>query len=189
MARGRKPIDIDPQELQSAIFDVESRLKPTNRTQLWKMVSETEWAEKHVPPILAQTAMIKAEKFELVMSTPKGNRGRTKGSGPVKGAGTRKERKYKDSAIPEIKEQFGQLGKKAVDAVLAGKVRAAVKCFCWDCMGGSKKQVSLCESYTCPLWPHRPWQHTSKPKKKVKATPKPKADMPETTKHELPMVS
>jgi hypothetical protein len=42
-------------------------------------------------------------------------------------------------------------------------LRAAITCFCWECMGESRKEVSECEGIVgqdkkCPLWRVRPWQ-------------------------------
>lgn len=34
----------------------------------------------------------------------------------------------------------------------------AIRAYCWDCVGGSRTEVTLCPSTNCPLWLHRPWQ-------------------------------
>jgi hypothetical protein len=40
---------------------------------------------------------------------------------------------------------------------------AAVKLFCFECVGGVRADVRDCTSQSCPLYPHRPYQiRTSK---------------------------
>lgn len=33
----------------------------------------------------------------------------------------------------------------------------AIKAMCYDCAGGSKTEVTLCQVTKCPLYNHRPW--------------------------------
>lgn len=151
---GRKPLDIDLTLLQKIISEVETGDdKPDTRAKLWKAV-----AERYPLKVSAQTLMMKAEKNNLAVSTPKGARGYKLKEARAKATKDRRPRKFLKNAEPEVKERFSQLGTNLVDKLLAGNLKAAVKSFCWDCCGGSKKEVSLCTAYSCPLWPHRPWQ-------------------------------
>jgi hypothetical protein len=34
---------------------------------------------------------------------------------------------------------------------------SAIKAKCLDCASFERKEVALCEAYTCPLWEHRPY--------------------------------
>lgn len=34
----------------------------------------------------------------------------------------------------------------------------AIRAMCYDCAGGSKTEVTLCQVIKCPLYTHRPWQ-------------------------------
>lgn len=45
---------------------------------------------------------------------------------------------------------------KARGADFEGSRTNAIHLFCYQCMGGSKKDAGGCESYTCPLWQYRP---------------------------------
>ena len=49
------------------------------------------------------------------------------------------------------------------DRAVSGKsLRAAVNAFCLECVYWQRKEVRLCTSLPCPLWPYRPYQGTSK---------------------------
>ena len=46
-----------------------------------------------------------------------------------------------------------------------GSLRGSINCFCWECMGESRKDVSECSGIIgsdkkCPLWHVRPWQRS-----------------------------
>ena len=44
------------------------------------------------------------------------------------------------------------------DVAMTGKSRrAAMHAFCLDCTGWDRKEVRLCTSYACPLFPYRPY--------------------------------
>lgn len=159
--RGRKAIEVNRDELQNVVNQIESADNPPkNRTQLWERVSATDWAM--AIKLSPQVAMNKANLYEIDIKTPKGARGRIKGAGPVKNAGKRKIRSYTPAGEKEIRTEFESLGSKTVKSILSGKIRAAVKAFCYQCMGESKKEVRLCTAYGCPLWIHRPYQNNER---------------------------
>jgi hypothetical protein len=51
----------------------------------------------------------------------------------------------------------------AVYAGIATRARssraAAVRLFCLQCVGYTRKDVTNCTAPKCPLYPHRPYQH------------------------------
>jgi len=51
----------------------------------------------------------------------------------------------------EIKEKHGRLAQSATRS-------AAIKLFCIECMGGSRKDAANCETQDCFLWKFRPGQ-------------------------------
>lgn len=163
MVRGRKPFVIDKDELQTVITAIEEgENPPDNRTRLWAAVASTSWALRQGKNGLSpQMAMLKAKDFGLQIKTPVGQRGRSKGTGPVPNSGKRKRKRFLPEAEPLVKKKFSQLGEKVVERLCDGKISAAVKAMCWDCSGGSKAEVARCACETCPLWPHRPWRKAS----------------------------
>lgn len=164
MARGRKAIEISPAEFQEVINRIEANDKPTTRSQLWKLVEETEWAKTRQPRALtAQVAMIKATKLGIQFLTPKGERGRQKGQGLPEQArealrGPRKRRTAPPAIIAQWKRECPPSLHNAIDKAGGGDIREAVKVKCFDCSGGQKKEVTLCPSTDCPLHAFRPWQ-------------------------------
>ncbi len=40
----------------------------------------------------------------------------------------------------------------------AKSLRLAINANCFDCVGGSRTEVTRCEITDCPLWNVRPWQ-------------------------------
>jgi hypothetical protein len=159
MPRGRPTTELDKDEFQKVVADIELKLTPTNRTQLWNFVAASDWAMTRKPRALsAQVAMLKAEKLGIVITTPKGNRGKVKGCEPPANAGKRRKRSFPLDVIENVKTEYSALGEKSLAKLLDGELRAAIKAMCWNCSGRSKKEVSLCEIRNCPLWPNRPWQ-------------------------------
>jgi hypothetical protein len=43
-------------------------------------------------------------------------------------------------------------------AYLGGSRTDAVKAKCLDCSNWTRKEITLCQVDTCPLWPYRPYQ-------------------------------
>lgn len=164
---GRKPLDIDLELLQKIISEIEAGdSPPKTRTELWKAV-----AARYPIKVSPQTLMMKAEKNNFSIATPKGIRGTSLTEARASIKNKRRPRKFLKGAEPEVREKFERLGENTVEKLLAGNLKAAVKAFCWDCMGESKKEVSLCASYSCPMWPHRPWQQQASPVEEKKLFP------------------
>ena len=45
-----------------------------------------------------------------------------------------------------------------VKAMRGRSVASAVKAFCLECMGWSRREVKACTAQACPLYPYRPFQ-------------------------------
>ena len=43
-------------------------------------------------------------------------------------------------------------------AVTGRSRRMAVRSFCLECMGWSKREAQACNTISCPLWPYRPYR-------------------------------
>jgi hypothetical protein len=157
MTRGRKPIIIDKSELEEQIREVEEKFYPKNRAELWKLVSETDWAKYH--NYKPATLCNKAKQFEIKINTAKGLKGDITN---IKNPGNRRKR----LVVIENPEYWHQkydksLGEATVNKFLEGNHRAAMKIKCFDCSGNSKKNVSNCPITTCSLWHSRPWKKSS----------------------------
>jgi len=158
--RGRKPLILDKAEFQRTVTDLETEKGFSNRSTLWKAVEETAWAKSLLPRALtAQVAMMKAEEMQILINTPKGKRGRSKGEGPVVGGG-RKKKTFSlpmlESGVP-VEERAGL--EKTLQKAANGSLKARIKLNCLNCTNWQKKEVSLCETRSCPLWDVRPYKN------------------------------
>lgn len=168
--RGRKPIVIDQRELQAIVDTIEASGPCANRTELWKLVEETEWARNLSRPLTAQVAMLKAKELGITMKTPLGLRGRVKGSGPINvGKGGRKKKVFSPESraalingIPgdSLDNQRAKL-QKTIDKACSGSMKAAVKLKCLDCCGWEKMEVAQCQAKECSLYNFRPYKRPS----------------------------
>lgn len=158
--RGRKRIEINADKFQKVVDAVEDQYKPTTRSQLWKLVEETEWAKNLKPrPLTQQVAMLRAEELGIKVATPKGKRGRTDLHTLPKATGPRnpsKKRKLSSEAAAHMKATFPSMG-STVDKAATGSMKAVIKLMCMEC-SSTKKEVSLCSIKQCPLWGFRPYQ-------------------------------
>lgn len=155
--RGRKALPISQAILRKVIAELEEKQSFSSRSALWAAVADTKYAKS--VGLTAQTAMLRAEKWGIALKTPKGQRGRTKGQGFP--AGATPGRKSKRMPLPLVETLRAAMPAElsaVVDKAAKGSLRAAVKLLCIDCSGGSKKEVSLCEITTCPLWWFRPYK-------------------------------
>jgi hypothetical protein len=155
MVRGRKPIQINRQDLQDTITQVESEHTPKNRTELWILVENSNWAKRHN----YKTAVLKknADLYNIKILTPKGLRGNTEN---LRKSPTNRKRKLIVIENPEYyhNKYDKSLGTTCIDKFLSGSFKAAIKLNCYECSGYSKIAVSNCPITTCPMWNHRPWK-------------------------------
>ncbi len=55
--------------------------------------------------------------------------------------------------------QMPQVYRPVYKRAMTGKSRvAAVKAFCLECVGHARKEITLCTSPACPLYPYRPYK-------------------------------
>lgn len=171
MARGRKPIEVSKEGLQQAISTLESQAQFPNRAALWAAVEATPFALSCLPqPLKAQVAMMKAQQFELEIKTPKGQRGRSKGCGPIAGGG-RKKKILSETAIeavvngiPVTVQEAGRIRKvrESLTSTIAkfgkGSMKAAIKLKCLDCCCWQLKEIAVCSITECSLHSFRPYK-------------------------------
>lgn len=165
MSRGRKPIVLDKNEFQQLITKLETEQKFANRTQLWEAVELTSWAKSQQPrPLTGQVAMLKARELEISIQTPVGQRGRSKGSGPIPGGG-RKKRVMDLESVALVKNSFSKEAQvklaKTFERLANGSMKAAIKANCLDCVGELPGEVAKCEIKKCPMWNFRPYKRPS----------------------------
>lgn len=164
MARGRKAVQVDTNELQEQIKQLEIANKFENRTQLWTALEVTSWAKNQIPvPLRGQMAMLKAKEFNLIISTPVGRRGQLKGYKPT--GGGRKKRVLSTVSVQAVTSTVPNDQRKKLEKTLSklatGSMRAAVKLKCLDCTNWCPGEVALCEMQDCSLWNFRPYKRTS----------------------------
>ena len=164
MARGRKPIVVNREELQMAIRALESMNTFTNRSQLWDAVEKSQWALGQPKPLSGQMAMLKAKEFNLEIKTPIGKRGREKGCGPIPGGGRRK-RRFNEESIVALKNGIPAEERvkreKTINKAATGSLKAAVKLKCLDCTNWTPGEIATCQIQECSLWNYRPYKRSS----------------------------
>jgi hypothetical protein len=155
---GRKPITIDKAELQKNTTETEEKFHPKNHTELWELLSKTDWAISH--NYKSGTLKKYAKIYEIQLQTAKGSKGNitnlSKSPPP-------RRKKLIVIENPEYyhKKYDKSLGEGCINKFLSGSMTAAVKINCYECSGYSKIAVSNCHITTCPMWNHRPWQKSS----------------------------
>lgn len=165
MSRGRKPIDVSPKEFQDEVSKLELCNSFTNRSELWKALEETFFAKSTRPrPLLRATAHQLAKKFQTVIKTPVGKRGREKGSKVPEGfgGGHRKARTINLEVLnalssvtpPEQRSVIGKLLEKAAK----GNAKACIKLKCLDCTNWQKLEIKNCDIKECSLHNIRPYK-------------------------------
>lgn len=60
-------------------------------------------------------------------------------------------------ASGEIEKQRQKTPREKLDSN-PSSLRAAINCFCFECLGESRADVKACTVKKCPLWNVRPWQ-------------------------------
>lgn len=191
--RGRKPVNITAEELQAVVSSLEfptapvdesipkkkksgetdSTVQPpvfSNRSKLFDAITKTEWADrKRQEGIVVSVPNINnwVRKFNITMTTPKGQRGRKKGE-RIPGAG-RKKAEFSQVEYDRLRKimvrTFGDVSsphETLLQKAAKGSRRAVQTIQCISCVGGDTgyrraiAECTACES--CPLWNLRPFQ-------------------------------
>jgi hypothetical protein len=74
-----------------------------------------------------------------------------------------------------IREEIEQRYPRIVAGYRAGNRKAAIRLFCLECTGGSRKEVTQCTATGCALFPFRTSQS---PAKTLSTTPESKQPVP-----------
>lgn len=154
MARGRRKIELDPQEFQDKLTEFETGKQFATRGAMWDAFCDEPWAMSRSPRALSiSVAQSKAKEFGLKILTPLGARGIITAENR---GGERKAKKMPLKQINAIRQDM--LGgsndaflSKKIKAAAGGSVKAAIVLHCLYCAGNAK-EVSLCQIYSCPLW-------------------------------------
>ena len=164
MPRGRKAADVPVKDLQKAITEVEEANKFDTQKALWEAVADTDWAKSFKPPLTFSVISSRVRQNKLTVATPPGKKGgggfKPGMSRGVKKSGAERMIPFADSlkAIEDVTPaRFSSLMEK----VKAGSRSAAMNLKCLDCVAFQTKEVKLCPSTNCPLWPFRPYQNGS----------------------------
>jgi hypothetical protein len=56
-----------------------------------------------------------------------------------------------ESLMAQLRRKYPGLARRAD----TGSCRAAQRLKCYECMGGSRSDVTGCRNYECPVWPYR----------------------------------
>ena len=165
MARGRKKIELDPQEFQDKLTEFETGKTFTTRGMMWSAFCDLPWAQNLSPrPLSVSVAISKSREFNTTILTKCGAKGQSP-TGPnlerkVQKMGQRQINAIKaDMLAPNLdgtKRQTGYVEKK-LKAAAKGSLKAAIHLHCIYC-AGDKKEVALCQCFECPLHHLRPFQ-------------------------------
>ena len=155
MARGRKKIELDPQEFQDKLTEFETGKQFANRGAMWDAFCDSQWAMSRQPrPLSPSVAMAKAREFNLVIQTKMGAKGVLTAENR---GGERKSKKMSPKQVSAIRQDMLVNGEvdpyfeRQLRLAAKGSIKATIVVHCLYC-AGSKKEVSLCEVYSCPLW-------------------------------------
>jgi len=65
----------------------------------------------------------------------------------------------RETQIAERRKQMPAMYRGGYDKAMRGRsLKSAVHAFCLECVGWQRKEVELCTSPACPLFPYRPYQ-------------------------------
>jgi hypothetical protein len=159
-ARGRKPIVVDKMKLQDVLVNIEWDGPLQSRNALWQAVAESDYAKSI--KLSPQVAMLKAKAFgdSLMILTPLGKKGRSKGEAPPKANTDKAKRSRRISLeiVELLKKKFPQSMHRTVDRAAKGSLKAGVALNCMDCSGMQKGEVARCTIKNCTWWSFRPYK-------------------------------
>jgi len=162
---------IDPERFKQIIEKVEKESGPfTNRAQLHDAVAATEWAKTHAKkPITASVVALRIKEFGIEPQTPKGRRGIASGTriGGTVDPEARSRNKKAKLAQPKAVEIFDILAaiaptsfQRTIERAREGSIKSAIKIKCAECVGFEDMTLRIreCDTMSCALWLHRPYQ-------------------------------
>lgn len=155
---GREAIKLDKVAFQAAVTSIEQEKQPKNRSELWKLVAESDFAKNTQPrPLTVQVAYIKAGELGIVMATPVGKKG--SGLAAARLSGTKRTSKripleMAAAVFKTVPESYHGLVKK----MLGGSLKAGRKLNCLQCSNWQPSEVRHCGVHSCVNYPVRPFQ-------------------------------
>jgi len=169
MARGRKPIEINLALLQQCIDEVESKEIPSTRSDLHEKVTDL-YNSKTKKPIKSYVVMLRIKDDSVKCKTPMGKRGIQAGQAMPANINRTGRKPKSNSALEPYrafvaawKEKYGDIpslrGRLARAA--KGSLKALSQLKCIACSGFSQAEVKGCASFSCALYPVRPYQHVT----------------------------
>jgi len=157
---------VDKELLQEAINQVEETTTFPNLTTMQEAAANkyNELKTDDLKEINKSIVYLRIKEFGLSYKTVKGKRGRSKGFGS--GNGKRTARKKKFASDPMILKSLDAIDEHFKDdsfdsklkKLRNGSMRAAITLYCIDCCGGQRAEVARCSSYSCPLFPFKPYK-------------------------------
>jgi hypothetical protein len=167
MAKGRKPIQVDKQQIQALIYKVEATQTFPTRQHLWEILAIELAKELGKEKISTTFVYNKCMEFNCEIKTDKGKRGgeggdfgRSKG---IKPQGSRKRKGMSPEASAKIYDNLPQWANqdralKLLERAESGSSKAMVALKCLDCVLWSPKEIRMCQSFDCSLYSIRPYQ-------------------------------
>lgn len=156
MARGRKKIELDPQEFQDKLTEFETGKQFTTRGAMWDAFCDSNWAMSRSPrPLSPSVAQAKAREFGTIIQTQVGAKGFITAEHRVI---ERKSKKMFPKQVSAIRQDMlvdGEVDpyfEKQLRLAAKGSIKATIVVNCLYC-AGSRKEVSLCCVTSCP-WHH-----------------------------------
>lgn len=162
--RGRAEQQVDQDLLTQSVRQAEINGPLSNRSALYEKVAEIyNQSVKEEDQILPATAMNRIVKWEILVKTPVGQRGRAKGTAltPEHKAKLHAGRRGKKSRYADwdaMRKKTPERYHPLITKVEGGNKRAAIKLHCLECTGYSSKEVHLCTATACVMYSLRPFQ-------------------------------
>ena len=175
MARTKK--NVDRSKLEAAIKQAETEQTFNKLGDLW--VATAAIYNKSVPEneqITSSVVYLRVGEFKIEFETQAARKGRTAMTDEQKAAmaAARQNRvprqtrikgnRHYQASIDAIANQMADNGNarrmaSTMRSHAKGSLKAAVRLFCFNCVGGEVREIKTCTSMTCPLWIHRPSQY------------------------------
>lgn len=149
--------EINRTELEKVVQEIEASNTFTNRSALFKAISETDWAKGHKKPLTSSVVMLRINEFNIPLKTPKGKKGAGLDGARRTGA-TRERKKANPAVISELRKVTPKSRHRLVDKIENGSMSSAIKLKCLECGGYETKEIKFCTVRTCALWTIRPYQ-------------------------------
>ncbi len=150
--------EINRGELEKVVQEIEASNTFTNRSALFKAISETDWAKGHKKPLTSSVVMLRINEFNIPLKTPKGKKGAGLDGARRTGA-TRERKKANPTVIAELRRATPKSRHRLVDKIETGSIAAAVKLMCIQCSNYQNEEIKNCTVITCALHSIRPYQN------------------------------